>query len=122
MIALRLPGKFVRCQVRANETYLEAKCQFSDRSREVLKNFQSLHKWWSTLKSAVFGSNSSLPPLVVVVIVVLPQPVWPSRPLPIKGNKLLGSLGYQSNPQGVLLQAECLRSEGEMGAIWPDSI
>ena len=27
-------------------------------------NVQSPHKWWSTLKSAVFGSNSSLPQLV----------------------------------------------------------
>ena len=27
-------------------------------------NVQSPHKWWSTLKSAVFGSNSSLPPLI----------------------------------------------------------
>ena len=29
-------------------------------------------------------------------------------PLPINGNKLLGSLGYRSNPQGALLQAEWL--------------
>ena len=27
-------------------------------------NVQSPHKWWSTLKSAVFCSSSSLPPLV----------------------------------------------------------
>ena len=27
-------------------------------------NIQSPYKWWSTLKSAVFGSSSSLPPLV----------------------------------------------------------
>ena len=27
-------------------------------------NVQSLHKWWSTLKSAVFGASSSLPPIV----------------------------------------------------------
>ena len=27
-------------------------------------NVQSPHKWWSTLKSAVFGWSSSLPPLV----------------------------------------------------------
>ena len=27
-------------------------------------NVQSLHKWWSTLKSVVFGTSSSLPPLV----------------------------------------------------------
>ena len=29
-------------------------------------NVQSPHKWWSTLKSAVFGSSSSLPLLVSV--------------------------------------------------------
>ena len=27
-------------------------------------NAQSFHKWWSTLKSAVFCLSSSLPPLV----------------------------------------------------------
>ena len=27
-------------------------------------NVQSHHKWWSTLKSAVYGTSSSLPPLV----------------------------------------------------------
>ena len=56
--------EFVRCQVRANETYSEAKRQFSDRNRDVLMTVQSPHKWWSTLKSAVFGSSSSLPQLV----------------------------------------------------------
>ena len=49
-------------QVRANETYLEAECMFCIRNRDVLTNTQSLCKWWSTLKSAVFGF--SLPPLV----------------------------------------------------------
>ena len=56
--------EFVCCRVRANETYSEAKRQFSDRNRDVLMNVQSPHKWWSTLKSAVFGSSSSLPPHV----------------------------------------------------------
>ena len=55
--------EFVRCQVRANETYSEAKRQFTNRNRDVLMNVQSPHKCWSTLKSAVFGSSSSLPPL-----------------------------------------------------------
>ena len=64
MITLGLIGKFVRYQVRANETYSEAKCQFSDRNSDVLMNVQSSHKWWSTRKSAVFGSSSSLVPLV----------------------------------------------------------
>ena len=56
--------EFVRCQVRANETYSEAKRQFSDRNRNVLMNVQSPHKCWSTLKSVVFGLSSSLPPLI----------------------------------------------------------
>ena len=56
--------EFVRYQVRANETYSEPKRQFSDRNRDVLVNIQAPHKWWSTLKSAVFDSSSSLPPLV----------------------------------------------------------
>ena len=56
--------EFVRYQVRANETYSEAKRLFGDRNRDVLMNVQSPHKWWSTLKSAVFGSSSALPPLV----------------------------------------------------------
>ena len=50
--------------MRANETYSEADRQFSDRNKYVLMNVQSPHKWWSTLKSAVFGSSSSLPPLI----------------------------------------------------------
>ena len=56
--------EFVRCQVRANDTYLEAKRLFSDRNRAVLMNVQYPHKWWSTLKPAVFGTSSLLPPLV----------------------------------------------------------
>ena len=47
-----------------HETYSEAKRQFSDRNRDVLLNVQSPHKWWSTFKSVVFGSSSSLPPLL----------------------------------------------------------
>ena len=50
--------------MRANETYSEAIRQFSDRNRDDIVNVQYPHKWWSTLKSAVFGSSSSLSPLV----------------------------------------------------------
>ena len=50
--------------MRANENYSEAKRQFSDRHRAVLMNVQSPQKWWVTLKSVVFGTSSSLPPLV----------------------------------------------------------
>ena len=56
--------EFVLCQVRANETYSVAKRRFSDRNWDVLMNVHSHHKWWSTLKSAVSGSGSLLPPHV----------------------------------------------------------
>ena len=50
--------------MRATEIFSEAKRQFSARNRDILMDAQSPHKWWSTLKSAVFGLSSSLPPLV----------------------------------------------------------
>ena len=50
--------------MRANETYSDAKRQFSDRNRVVLMNVLSPHNWWSTLKSAVFYTSSSLPSFV----------------------------------------------------------
>ena len=58
--------EFVHYQRRANAVYAETMHQFSVRSRDVLINAQCPHKWWSTLKSAVFGSSSdsSPPPLI----------------------------------------------------------
>ena len=50
--------------MKANETYLDAKHQVSDRNRDVLMNVQSSHKLWSTLKSAVVSLSSSLPLLI----------------------------------------------------------
>ena len=50
--------------MRANETNSEAFRQFCDKNGAILMNVYSPHKWWSTLKSVVFGSSSSLPPLV----------------------------------------------------------
>ena len=38
--------EFIRCQVRANETYSEAKRQFRDRNTDILMNVHSPHKWW----------------------------------------------------------------------------
>ena len=61
-------GQFVRCQVRANETESGAEHQFSDRNRDVCMNVHSPQNWWSTLKFVVFGSSSSLPPLLVRVV------------------------------------------------------
>ena len=64
--------EFVYYQRRANAAYPEPGRQYSVGSRDVLMNAQSDHKWWSTPKSAVFGSNSDLspPPLTVGLVVV----------------------------------------------------
>ena len=43
------------------EAYSVAKHLFSVRNKD---DPHSPHKWWSTLKSAVFGVSSSLSPLV----------------------------------------------------------
>ena len=54
--------------MRANDTYSEAKRHFNDRNRAVLS--LPVHpaplycKWWSTLKSVVFGMFLSLPSFV----------------------------------------------------------
>ena len=50
--------------MKANETYSEAKRQFSARNRDVLMNAQSPHKWRTTLKFTALGLSSSLPQLV----------------------------------------------------------
>ena len=56
--------EFLHCQVTADETYSHSKLQFSIRNMDVRMNALSPHKWLSTLKSDVFGSSSSLTPLV----------------------------------------------------------
>ena len=67
VIVLELTAmSYVHYQRRANAVFTEVMRQFSVRSRDDLMNAQCPHKWWSTLKSAVFGSkfNSTLPFLI----------------------------------------------------------
>ena len=64
MIALGLIGKSLFAVKSELMKHTLAKHQISVRNIDVLMNVQSPHKWWSTLKSAVFGSSSSLLPLV----------------------------------------------------------
>ena len=70
--------EFVHYQRNANAVYAEATRQFSVRSRDVLMNAQCPHKWWSTMKSAVFGSDSdsSFPPLIGAGGGLVCESVW----------------------------------------------
>ena len=56
--------EFRRAQREANHVYALAEQQYNERSRETLSATGNVHKWWSTLKSAVFGSDPSTPPLI----------------------------------------------------------
>ena len=65
VITLGLTGKGLKpTLMKPNETYSEAKRQFSNRNRTVLMNGKSPHKWRYTLKSVLFGTSSPLSPLV----------------------------------------------------------
>jgi hypothetical protein len=49
---------------QSGRIYAAAEAEYNNRSREFLCSDLSPHKCWSTLKSAVFGSRSPLPPLL----------------------------------------------------------
>ena len=44
--------------------YEDAERAFTERSKSFLTNTLNQRKWWYTVKSAVFGTSSSLPPLI----------------------------------------------------------
>ena len=44
--------------------YVEPEQSFNERSKTLLANAPNPRKWWSTVKTAVFGASSGLPPWV----------------------------------------------------------
>ena len=70
VIALGFNWEVCPPPIESYKIYSEAKRQFSVRKKDVLTWMPSLFiiKWWSTFKSAVFGTSSSLPPLVEGVV------------------------------------------------------
>ena len=56
--------KYTVARRRGQLVYEDAERAFTKRSKSLLTNAQNPRKWWSTVKTAVFGASSSLPPLV----------------------------------------------------------
>ena len=54
----------MRARSFAEKTYHAAQQDYNASVREKLSSVSDQHKWWSTLKSAVFGSQPSIPPLL----------------------------------------------------------
>ena len=55
---------FVNLRRHAMVIYDVAERDHRARARETLLSTDNSHKWWSTLKSSVFGARSAVPPLV----------------------------------------------------------
>ena len=55
---------FVEKRSASEQVYRVAERDYNVRLKENLENVRQPHKWWSSLKSAVFGSNSNIPPLL----------------------------------------------------------
>ena len=68
LVGRYVPTKVIRVRNK-NKPWFGDQCRHAfglkqDVQFSSVQSVQSPHKWWSTLKSAVFGSSSSLPPLV----------------------------------------------------------
>ena len=48
----------------AEETYATAEKEYNDSVRDTLIGTTNSHKWWSTLKTALFGVDVAVPPLL----------------------------------------------------------
>jgi hypothetical protein len=55
---------YVRARAEAQHVYENAEKADIIRTRETLIGANAPHKWWSTLKSSLFGSSPSVPPLI----------------------------------------------------------
>ena len=56
--------QYVECRRSAGLLYESVESSFNERCAETLSSSVSSHKWWATLKSAVFGAQPSVPPLI----------------------------------------------------------
>ena len=55
---------YTRLRAQAVNVYDAAKTEYNRHLQETLNNASQPHKWWSSLKSAVFGVDTSIPPLL----------------------------------------------------------
>lgn len=55
---------YVQARSQAERTYHDAEREYLSSAKDKLLSATDPHKWWSTLKSVVFGSSPTLPPLL----------------------------------------------------------
>ena len=57
-------NNYVNLRNVAQEIYAAAEKEYNDGVRDTLLGATNSHKWWSTLKTALFGVNLAVPPLL----------------------------------------------------------
>ena len=57
-------NSYVQLRSAAQEVYAFAEREFNHGIKETLLGATQPHKWWSTLKSALFGVDDGMPPLL----------------------------------------------------------
>ena len=57
-------NNYVNLRNAARETYAAAEKKYNDSVRDTLIGTTNSHKWWSTLKTALFGVDVAVPPLL----------------------------------------------------------
>ena len=78
----RNPGfwqAYIDLRNEASAIYSVAEASYYDHARSVLSNCSDSHKWWSTLKESLFGSDNSIPPLMTPSGAVSSSPMERSK-------------------------------------------
>ena len=57
-------NNYVNLRNAAQETYAAAEKEYNDGVRDTFIGTTNSHKWWSTLKTALFGVDVAVPPLL----------------------------------------------------------
>ena len=55
---------YVRLRSIAQRTYNDSEKRYNETVKDTLLGASSPHKWWSTLKSALFGNETTIPPIL----------------------------------------------------------
>ena len=57
-------NNYVNLRNAAQESYAAAEKEYNDGVRDTLIGTTNSHKWWSTLKTALFGVDVAVPPIL----------------------------------------------------------
>lgn len=70
---------YIDLRNEASAVYSVAETSYNNHARSVLSDCSDSHKWWSTLKESLFGSDNSMPPLMTSSGAVSSSPIERSR-------------------------------------------